>query len=73
MAIRPLAQSLSIFSLISVSPGFSVSMAVRLELGVVYAVASVLIITLAEWADGGALDELMQVLADAALAAADRA
>lgn len=33
-------------------------------LGVVYAVCSVLIINLAEWADGGALDELMQVLAD---------
>lgn len=33
-------------------------------LGVVYAIGSVLIINVAEWADGGALDQLMQVLAD---------
>ncbi len=33
-------------------------------LGVVYAVASVAIINLAEWADGGALERLMEVLAD---------
>ena len=33
-------------------------------LGVVYAVGSVLIINLAEWADGGALEQLMDVLAD---------
>ena len=33
-------------------------------LGLIYAAASVLIITVAEWADGGALDQLMQVLAD---------
>lgn len=33
-------------------------------LGVVYAIASVLIINLAEWADGGALERLMEVLAD---------
>lgn len=42
-----------------------------LQLGAVYAVASVLIITLAEWADGGALDELMQVLADGKATPAD--
>ena len=33
-------------------------------LGVVYAVASVAIITVSEWADGGALEALMDVLAD---------
>lgn len=42
-----------------------------LVLGVVYAVASVLIITLSEWADGGALDELMQVLAEGKASPAD--
>ncbi|MFT3665136.1 BPSS1780 family membrane protein [Piscinibacter sp.] len=35
-----------------------------LTLGVLYAVGSVLIINLAEWADGGALERLMDVLAD---------
>ena len=40
-------------------------------LGLVYAAASVLIITLAEWADGGALDQLMQVLADGKATPAD--
>jgi len=33
-------------------------------LGVIYAVASVAIIALSEWVDGGALDTLMQTLAD---------
>ena len=33
-------------------------------LGVVYAVCSVLIITVSEWADGGALEALMEALAD---------
>ena len=40
-------------------------------LGVVYAVASVLIINVAEWADGGALDQLMEVLADGKATPAD--
>jgi len=40
-------------------------------LGVVYALSSVLIISLAEWADGGALDELMQVLAEGKASPAD--
>lgn len=40
-------------------------------LGLIYAAASVLIITLAEWADGGALDELMQVLAEGKATPAD--
>jgi hypothetical protein len=35
-----------------------------LMLGVVYAVASVAIIALSEWADGGALEALMDLLAD---------
>lgn len=35
-----------------------------LVLGVVYAIGSVAIITLSEWADGGALESLMDLLAD---------
>ena len=35
-----------------------------LMLGVVYAIASVAIISLSEWADGGALESLMELLAD---------
>jgi hypothetical protein len=42
-----------------------------LTLGAVYAVASVLIILLAEWVDGGALDELMRVLAEGKASPAD--
>jgi hypothetical protein len=40
-------------------------------LGLIYACASVVIITLAEWADGGALDKLMQVLAEGKATPAD--
>ncbi|MFT3954906.1 MAG: BPSS1780 family membrane protein [Piscinibacter sp.] len=42
-----------------------------LFLGLIYAAASVLIITLAEWADGGALDELMRVLSEGKATPAD--
>ncbi len=42
-----------------------------LVLGVIYAVASVLIINVAEWADDGALDQLMQVMADGKATPAD--